>query len=424
MENIERREQFVMFVFGHFFNAHPFSRLIRMSNTRQAVIAQCTEYSIESFGGTETLVRTLVRGLSPHFRIVLVSNDDSETIARSEFASLIEAHIPWRPDTASPTAARNLAGQLRKNHVDLAHFHFGGNYGWDNRAFNRCPLLHVHRGGIPCVSTNHGAFALLDGYCASWRPLWMKIALLPVAWLSKMHVIAHVETEVAVSTNDLRNLQTWYWPLRRKFRQIYHSRIREDYLPAPNPSRRQVILCVGTIGPRKGQTFLVEAFCRLAAKFRDWQLVLIGREGDVAMMRRIRELIAQNDLERQIRVLGPRTDKELGDWLKQSAIFAMPSIYEGLGLSLQEALFYGCACVGTRCGGVTDLIQNGDTGLLVPAGQVAPLADALEKLMSDPALREKLSARGSQSMLEKGMTADRMVQAYEQLYAEILSRRS
>jgi len=123
-------------------------------------------------------------------------------------------------------------------------------------------------------------------------------------------------------------------------------------------------------------------------------------------------------------MLGPRSDEELRDWLKQSAIFAIPSIYEGLGLSLQEALFYGCACVGTRCGGVTDLIQNGDNGLLVPAGEVAPLADVLEKLMSDPALREKFSMRGPQSVFEKGMTADRMVQAYEQLYAEVLNRRT
>jgi glycosyltransferase involved in cell wall biosynthesis len=252
--------------------------------------------------------------------------------------------------------------------------------------------------------------------------LGLKLALLPAAWLSKMQALSHVETEVAVSQHDLRNLQTWYWPLRRKFRQIYHSRIRESSAPPRNPRRRKVILCAGTIGPRKGQTFLVEAFCRLAPEFRDWQLVLVGRDGDATMTRRIYQLIAEHHLENQIQVLGPRSDEELRVWLTQSAIFAMPSLYEGLGLSLQEALFYGCACVGTRCGGVTDLIQDGDNGLLVPPAEVAPLADALEKLMSDPVLREKFSTRGPQSVLEKGMTADRMVQHYEQLYEEVLSQ--
>src|SRR5437870_5415822 len=236
-----------------------------MSLNSSMVIAQCTEYSIQSFGGTEVLVATLIRQLSPHCKIVLVSNDESETINRSEFSSLIEAHIPWRPEAASQEATRNLIHQLRAQHVDLVHFHFGGNYGWGNRMLNRCPLLGVHRAGIPCISTNHGAFALLDGYCASWRPLWLKLALLPAAWLSKMQVVWNVETEVAVSQHDLRNLQTWYWPLRRKFRQIYHSKIHRGEASAPRV-REKTILCVGTIGSRKGQTILAQAFEKIASR--------------------------------------------------------------------------------------------------------------------------------------------------------------
>ena len=140
------------------------------------------------------------------------------------------------------------------------------------------------------------------------------------------------------------------------------------------------------------------------------------------MARQIRELIRHHRLENQLYLDGPCSDEELRAWFTTSAIFAMPSLYEGLGLSLQEAQFYGCACVGTRCGGVTDLIQDGDNGLLVDAGQVEPLTDALEKLMSDPALRERFSRRGPQSVLEKGMTAGSLVEAYERLYGELLNQ--
>jgi len=89
---------------------------------------------------------------------------------------------------------------------------------------------------------------------------------------------------------------------------------------------------------------------------------------------------------------------------------------------LQEAQFYGCACVATRCGGTADLIEDGDNGFLTPVGEVMPLAEALEKLMDDEKLRGRLGHRASQSVLEKNMTADKMVQAYEQLYAESLNR--
>src|SRR5437870_7402681 len=92
-------------------------------------IAQCTEYSIKSFGGTEALVGALIRGLSPKYKLLLVSNDTRETIQHSEFSSLIEAHIPWRPEGGWREAARGLALELRAHHVALAHFHFGGNFG-------------------------------------------------------------------------------------------------------------------------------------------------------------------------------------------------------------------------------------------------------------------------------------------------------
>ena len=97
----------------------------------------------------------------------------------------------------------------------------------------------------------------------------------------------------------------------------------------------------------------------------------------------------------------------------------MPSLLEGLGLSLQEALFYGCACVGSRVGGIPELIDNGANGLLVSPGNADELAVALDRLISDAALRHRLRARAPSSILEKGMTAEQMVKNYEALYARI-----
>ncbi|MEI6197120.1 MAG: glycosyltransferase family 4 protein, partial [Verrucomicrobiota bacterium] len=316
---------------------------------------------------------------------------------------------------------REIARKIAEAKPDLAHFHFGGNYGWGNRAFNRCPIVHLQKLGVRCLSTNHGAFSILEGYCWDQRPLALKLAFFLPAWLSKQYVLLRLATEVAVSQNDYRALRRWYPPLRRKFRWIYHSRLHGTP-PPPNPAREKTILCAGTIGTRKGQPLLVEAFGRIAGKFPGWQLVFIGRGSDEDMMRRIRGTIARYQLERRVHFLGACTDDELRGHFQKAAIFAMPSIYEGLGLSLQEAQFYGCACVATRSGGVSDLIEDGENGLLVPVNQPAPLADALERLMADDSLRERFSRRGPQSVLEKRMTAGQMVEAYEALYAEILNQ--
>ena len=136
-------------------------------------------------------------------------------------------------------------------------------------------------------------------------------------------------------------------------------------------------------------------------------------------MRQIRDLIARHKLTDRVRWLGACTDAELTDWYQRAAIFAMPSVQEGLGLSLQEAQFHGCACVASAAGGVVDLLQDGDNGLLVPVRDVDALAAAMEKLMADPDLRARLGARAPQSVLEKGMTSEQMVENYERLYAEV-----
>ena len=381
-------------------------------------IALCLEYPIDQRGGTEVLVTELVKGLSKQHQIILVSADTPATIAQSQLRPLITEHIAFTPDWRSASAARELAEKVAQAKPDLAHFHFGGNYGWGNRVFWKCPIYYLNRKGIRCLSTNHGAFSLLEGFCWEKRPLALKLALLPPAWLSKQIVLSSLHCEVAVSQHDWHALRAWYPPMSGKFRWIYHSRLHGTPPPV-NLDRENVVLCAGTIGTRKGQTILTEAFARIAKKFPQWQLIFIGRGGDKALVQQIEQTIAQNQLEKQVELLGPRSDEELRDWLQRAAIFAMPSTYEGLGLSLQEAQFYGCASVGTRCGGVEDLIQDGDNGLLVNINDPVQLANALEKVMSDTGLRQRFNRRGPESVMEKDMTAEKMVAAYERLYAAL-----
>jgi len=384
-------------------------------------IALCLEYPIDQRGGTEVLVSELIKGLGDRHEILLVSPDDAASLAKSPVAPFVKEHISFAPVWNSTSRARGLAEKIARAKPHIVHFHFGGNYGWGNRAFWNCPIFYFQKSGVPVISTNHGAFSILEGYCWEKRVTALKLALLPPAWLSKQIVLAHLRCEVAVSQNDFRNLRRWYPIFQEKFRWIYHSRLHGTP-PPENPNRKKTILCAGTIGSRKGQPLLAEAFARVAKKFQDWQLVFVGRYDDNDSLEKIREIIAREKLEDQIQLLGSRSDDELSGWLRQSAIFAMPSVYEGLGLALQEAQFYGCACVATHCGGTADLIEDGDNGFLVPVGRSAPLADALEKLMGDEKLRGRFGRRAPQSVLEKNMTAGKMVQAYEQLYAESLNR--
>jgi glycosyltransferase involved in cell wall biosynthesis len=275
----------------------------------------------------------------------------------------------------------------------------------------------LRRLGVPCLATNHGVFGVLDGYIGAQRSLLTKLLLLPAAWLGKMQVLAHVTAEIAVSQNDYRALRRRYWPLRSRFRQIYHSRIHESE-PVETRVRKPVIHCAGTMGPRKGQPFLAHAFAEIASEFPDWKLIFIGRYGDPVTAAEVQSVMA--GLPDQILWIQNCSDSELKQHLQSAEIFAMPSLHEGLGLSLQEALYYGCACVASGAEGILDLINHDENGILVPPADPHALAQALARLMRDAELRERLRRSGRDSVLQKGMTAERMVKNYLHLYDEVL----
>ena len=384
-------------------------------------LALCLEYPIEQPGGTEVLVRELIYGLAARHQIVLVSGDSAESLRASSVADKIVAHLPWDLTAVTREKSCALAAALRAQKIDLAHFHFGGNYAWGNRLFNVCPVIHLDRLGTPCLATNHGVFGLWEGYIGAQRPWFVKAALLAPAWASKLQMLAHLRAEIAVSQADWRTLRRRYWPARGKFLQIYHSRIQE-HEATPEGARKKIILCAGTLGPRKGQPYLARAFAQIAAEFPEWKLIFIGRPGDAQTTAELEEVLRSPALRDQAEWRSACSDAELRAWLASAEIFAMPSMHEGLGLSLQEALYAGCACLATRIGGIPDLIQEGENGMLVERANVNEMSNALKQLMSDDALRNRFRARARASVLEKDMIAPRMVARHEELYRALLAR--
>lgn len=392
-------------------------------------IALCLEYPLHQHGGVEVLVRELLPGLSQHFEILLVSGDEPEALEKSPLRGCWKEHFSWPTTTASRSDGERLARWLNEQRVRLAHFHFGGTYQWRARSMRHCPIPIVAKVGIPCVSTNHGAFSLFE-FVGPQRPLWFKLAALPLFWPAKLWQVAHVKWEATVSNHDLNAVRRRFFPVAKKFLRIYHSRIRTDEtapldpesgIQSPSSARSPVILCLGTVGRRKGQPYLVEAFGRIAEGHPDWKLVLAGRHAEADVSREIDDLINRHHLTGRVVLERDASDERVADLLKTSAIFAFPSLQEGLGLALQEAMFSGAACIGSATGGITDLIEDRRTGLLVPPANSAALAAGLDELISNPALRESLARIGRQSIPAKGMTRDLMVERHQSLYEKVIA---
>ena len=387
-----------------------------MKDEPRPIIALGCEYPLSVRGGVTILVEELIAGLSQEFRVVLISPDRKIDIEEREG---VHEHIFWEPRAVSRATSRSLAKQLANSNVRLAHLHFGGVFGWGVRVPGQSPFPFLARTGIASVSTSHLVVSILNGYCDEKKSFAFKLALLPVAWLGKLSALRHVQTEIVVSIAGCKKLQRWYRPLQNRFRHVYHSRIHPESLSSSAVPREQMIVCVGHIAFRKGQHILADAFAQAAHQLPGWKLVLVGHNAEEACWRQIEEIATRSHLRGRIQLIGRHED--VSDFFKRAAIYVQPSLFEGLPLSLQEAMFQGCACIATAVDGNLELIDNESNGLLVPVNQPAAMAAGLVRLASDTSLRDKFSVRARESILRKEMTAPRMVGHYIELYKTILA---
>jgi rhamnosyl/mannosyltransferase len=124
-----------------------------------------------------------------------------------------------------------------------------------------------------------------------------------------------------------------------------------------------------------------------------------------------------------ITFLGDIPESEKAQLYKQADIFVLPAVNraEAFGIVLLEAMASGLPCVTSELGtGTSFVVQDGQTGIVVPPSQPAALADALNRLLQNPTLRQQMGASGRQRVLTE-FTIERMVERIEQVYLQLLS---
>jgi glycosyltransferase involved in cell wall biosynthesis len=172
----------------------------------------------------------------------------------------------------------------------------------------------------------------------------------------------------------------------------------------------------------KGLETLLEAFASVATVERDLHLVLVGSGAGQA-------LSIEEELRRQVeaRGLGERVVfagrvDNVTDHLRASDLFVFPSVFEALGISLVEAAACALPAIGSRTGGIVDVIEEGRSGRLVTPGRADELAAALRALANDANARAELGRRGRAIALERFDERDAALR-YRTLFREISPRR-
>lgn len=179
----------------------------------------------------------------------------------------------------------------------------------------------------------------------------------------------------------------------------------------------RLVACAAQLIRRKGQRYLLEAAASLADAYPGLQVFLFGAGPDEQKLRaRARDLGLGNVL----RFEGFRDD--LDDFLGVFDVIAHPALAEGLGVIALKAAAAGVPVVAFDAGGLPEVVRHDRTGLLVPPGDSAALADALAAILDDSDRRERY-ARSARELARCEFTIEAMVDAHARLYEAVIETR-
>jgi glycosyltransferase involved in cell wall biosynthesis len=299
----------------------------------------------------------------------------------------------------TPAAVRRLAALFRRHAIRLAHSH--------EFAMSVLTGWAARRAGAAHVATMHGSRYYAERLR---RRLALRASLALGGRL------------VAVSRQLAGHLSRDLWIPQDRIVTIANG---IGWSPAPPaPLRRllgigptdPLILAVGNLYPVKGHAHLVTALAHLAARHPTAHLAIAGR-GELGEA--LRALARRLGLERRVHLLGFRCD--VPALLAAADVFVLPSLSEGLPLSLLEAMFAGRPVVASDTGDVRTVLDGGRLGLLVEPGNATQLAAALDRLLTRPAEAARMGAAAAAAVAPYHLSS--MVAGYAELYRAALNPR-
>lgn len=281
---------------------------------------------------------------------------------------------------------------FRRQGIDVVHTH------------NYCPLIYgapaARLAGVPVViQTRHG-----QSYGEGRR---QKAAFRLASLLA--------DRVVCVSDDSARS-SAREGVARRKLVRIWNGIDTSRFAyRGPHPGGPAVM--VGRMVPLKGVDTLLRA---MALVVRDRPAFRLEVAGDGESLPALKKLAEDLGVDRNVQFLGEVRD--VAGLLARASLFVLPSLSEGISLTLLEAMARGLPVVATRVGGTPEVVAEGVTGLLVPPGAPAELAEAMRRLWRDPrGCRMGLLGR---QRVERHFDIRRMVGDYEALYLRLLGRAS
>ena len=353
-------------------------------------------------GGVSNYVLTLSCGLKKKGHNIFVASSGGELLERFLENGINYFKIPIRTKKEIGfkvyLSFRLLLKFVRENKIDIIHS--------NSRTTQVLACLLERKTSLAHVYTCHGFFR--PNFTRKMFPCWGRKV-------------------IAVSEAVAENLTTEFKLAAQRVVMIHNGIDLERFSPALLDTKTQlatkqefglkggpIIGIIGRLSDVKGHTYLIEAFKNILSAFPHAQLLIVG-EGP--MENRLKKFVKKNNLMGNTFFIP--TVKETAGALSIMDVFVMPSLKEGLGLALMEAMASGLPVVGSNVGGIKNLIKDKVNGLLVEPENSKGIAEAILELLKNPD-EAALLGKAARDFIRENFSQEKMVDLTEEEYLKCL----
>jgi glycosyltransferase involved in cell wall biosynthesis len=365
-------------------------------------------------GAQDNTLLTVEKHNRTCFTVHLASNPNGAWSRRAQQAADTFHPLPYLVNTLQPIkdviTLIELVRLLRKEQFDIIHTHSSkaGILGrWAARI-----------AGVPLVvHTIHG-FPFHDFMPAWKRQLYINLERYARASTDFCITVSELNRQEAEKLGilDWENSQTVYSGIDfTKLDRASNSHQTRQQLDIPDSW--QTIVMVGRLNQQKAPQILLNAFAQALQQHPKTLLLLVG-EGELQPC--LQAQAQQLNLANQVRFLGSRED--VPEILKVADIFALSSLWEGLGRAMTEAMLLGKPVVVPSIYGIPEIVHHHETGMLFPSGDVDQLAAHLSYLLQHPEERQRIGHNAKQ-LTRRLFDANQMVPQIEQIYEQLLTEK-
>jgi len=367
--------------------------------------------SVLDVGGVEShLLSILNGGYSNDFSFFLYSQVSERFLAKVEpgNAKIIQ---PKRRHLINPITAFETVKYLRSEGIDLVHAHSPSASLWGRiaaRIVNIPALVTVH---LP-VDQYHGTLetfrAKLGRVIYMYLDRWLNHHpryTNKMIYVSQSVYDREIKNGQSASTNSTVILNGIDLEV---YDQVAKAEARKHFDLPPNT---KIISFVGRLDEQKGVDVLIDAIAIMKRNAPDFEVWVLG---DGPLRKTVEDQVRNLNLERIVKLLGYQENIPL--YLMAGDIFVLPSRYEGMSIALLHGLAAGLPCVVSQVGENDSLVNDGVNGLVVPPEGIERLAKALETLLSDDDLCERMSVAAKSKAND--FTEEKMIKQLELVYNE------